>query len=204
MVENETDATAAGNTTPAQGADASVELTDAEGTKYNLNKADFEEYIARGPKWQDALRKKGEKLNQEHIQSKKDDENRFNAWRKEIMAKTSQKQNKEFDNETKIAKLTMKQEYEDFDDKEIEKHYNTFDPESQNDRWHYAYLAWLGSQKENLVEEARADVAREMKARGGRGLPQPGPPGKMEPGEPKNDEEAREASLWTLKNILRK
>ena len=94
-----------------------------------------------------------------------------------------------------ISKL--QKQFDDFNADTLEQFAGDFNFRSQEDMMLFSYYAWLGSQLDDKVSEARANVVRDAKKK--KGLPPTGKQEKVPPKELKSLEDMRQSALAALK-----
>jgi hypothetical protein len=101
----------------------------------------------------------------------------------------------EFAKDKAVAALSK--QLPDFDADELEQFAGDFNFRDQKDMMLFTYYARKGSQVDDLVSEAKANVVREAKKK--KGLPATGKKATLSKNEPKNIDEARAAALEAIK-----
>jgi len=195
-------------------------FTDDEGTQYS--EGELREIIKNfknDKKWKDKNRQRGEQLNKQSKgfheykerqleRIKKTEERARKLLQKGMFQQGAQQQATEAEykhreGEFLITCAAMMREFPDFDMNTLSEFTKGFGIKfdtvsSPDDMARFIYFAWKGSQVEDLIREAKAEMVRESKSK--KGLPATS--GSVEyQGLPETMEDAKKASRWA---ILRK
>ena len=124
------------------------------------------EDLHRAKEVQKALEEQNIKKNDERIKALEKRERDFNLRVKADKEKTEAERAKDYaDSQVAIAELM--QEYPDFTFENVLKHYQGYNQANWKDHLRYGYLAEKGSRMDEITADARAQVVRDGRKKGG-------------------------------------